>query len=223
MSVPVTDSLLAILLLLDICLVSSSRLLHCIRLCALQGMLIGILPLLVCHGTPGWPVIVMAVVSFGVKGIGLPLLLARTMRRCAIKRELEPLVHYGVSLLGVFLVSAISFYACSRSAAAMAHGLGLPVAFITLFTGLFMIMARRKAIVQVIGFLFFENGIGLFGSVMHLENGFLTELGILLDVFALTFIMGIAIFSIRREFSHIDADRMNQLDDSFHSPANIRK
>lgn len=223
MNLPITDILLAILLLLDICLVSSSRLLHCIRLCAIQGMIIGILPCLTGTGVPHWPVIAMAVISFIVKGIGLPWLLARTMRRCAIKRELEPLVPYGVSLLGILIVCVISFYGCGRSTETLAKGLGLPVVFVTLYTGLFMIMARRKAIVQVIGFLFFENGIGLFGSVMHLENGILTELGILLDVLALTFIMGIAIFSIRREFSHIDADRMNQLSDTFHSLAKPEK
>ena len=39
----------------------------------------------------------------------------------------------------------------------------------------------------------------------------LTELGMLLDVFAAVFVMGIAIFRINREFDHIDADRLAQL------------
>ena len=46
-----------------------------------------------------------------------------------------------------------------------------------------------------------------------LEYGLLVELGILLDVFVLVFIMGIAVFRISREFQHIDSDRLNKLGD----------
>ena len=91
--------------------------------------------------------------------------------------------------------------------------LALPASFITMVTGLFIIIARRKAITQVIGFLLFENGISIFGTGMMLEHGLLVELGILLDVLVLVFIMGIALFQISREFQHIDSDRLNQLDD----------
>ena len=45
------------------------------------------------------------------------------------------------------------------------------------------------------------------------EHPVIVELGILLDVLVLVFIMGITVFQISREFSHIDADRLNQLDD----------
>ena len=49
---------------------------------------------------------------------------------------------------------------------------------------------------------------------MHLEYGFFVELGILLDVLVLVFVMGIAVFQISREFEHIDADRLNLLTDT---------
>ena len=45
------------------------------------------------------------------------------------------------------------------------------------------------------------------------HHHFLVELGILLDVFVLVFIMGIAICQINREFAHIDADKLSSLDD----------
>ena len=82
-----------------------------------------------------------------------------------------------------------------------------------MLTGLFIVMARKKAITQAIGFLTFENGISLFGTGLMLECGLVVELGILLDVFALVFIMGIAVLRINREFEHIDADRLNRLGD----------
>jgi hydrogenase-4 component E len=81
-------------------------------------------------------------------------------------------------------------------------------------TGLLLICARKKAITQVLGFLVLENGISVFGSGLLLEYGLVVELGILLDVFALVFILGIAVFQINRTFSSTDTDKLNRLGDT---------
>jgi hydrogenase-4 component E len=81
-------------------------------------------------------------------------------------------------------------------------------------TGLFIVIARKKALTQVIGFLVFENGITLFAAAAMREHPWIVELGILLDVLVLVFIMGITVFQISREFEHIDADRLNLLTDT---------
>ena len=59
-----------------------------------------------------------------------------------------------------------------------------------------------------------ENGITVFGAGLMMEYGIFVELGILLDVLVLVFVMGIAIFQINREFAHIDTDRLNRLGDT---------
>ena len=82
-----------------------------------------------------------------------------------------------------------------------------------LYTGLFLLCSRRKAITQVLGFLVFENGISVFGAGILLEYGLVVELGILLDVFVLVFVLGIAIHQINRTFSSLDTDKMNRLGD----------
>ena len=87
------------------------------------------------------------------------------------------------------------------------------MAFSSILIGLFLIIARRKALTQVLGFLTFENGIALFGTGMMIEHGAIIELGILLDVFVFVFVVGIAVFQINREFQHMDADRLNTLRD----------
>ena len=89
----------------------------------------------------------------------------------------------------------------------------MPVSFATVLSGLFIVMARRKALTQTIGFLTFENGIALFGTGLLLDTGLVVEFGILLDIFVLVFIMGIAVLQINHEFQHIDADRLNMLDE----------
>ncbi len=212
-----TEILFIAILALDLFLAAASRLLHCIRLVALQGFLVGILPLAVWEWSslPHGELAAAAIVNVGIKAFVLPGLLARTMRSAHVCRELEPLVGYPLSVLIALLIMGGTFFFC-RGLELTAHSVSLlsvPVAFATVLIGLFLIVARRKAITQTIGFLVFENGITVFGSGMTLEYGLVVELGILLDVLVLVFIMGIAVFQISREFEHIDSDRLNKLGD----------
>jgi len=213
-----TEILLAAFFITDLCLASASRLLHCIRLAAYQGVLLGVLPLIAWKWgvtPPHAEQFFVAVLSIGIKAVLLPRLLRSAMDRAGVRRELEPLVGYPLSSAIVLAAAAASLWCCLRYHIALEGGpvLAAPVAFTTMATGLFIIMARRKAITQAIGFLVFENGITLFGIGMMLEYGLIVELGILLDVFVLVFVMGIAVFQISREFSHIDSDRLHELSD----------
>jgi hydrogenase-4 component E len=89
----------------------------------------------------------------------------------------------------------------------------VPVALFTSLVGLFVIISRRKALTQVLGYLVLENGIYTFGVGLVQNTPMLVELGVLLDVFVAVFVMGIAIFHINRQFDHIDTDRMVLLKD----------
>lgn len=209
-----SEIILTAVLLIDLALVASSRMLHCIRLAAAHGMLIGLFPLAMWtmhqKGLPHAEVIIIAVVGVLIKGILLPKLLKHAMLQAKVKRELEPLIGYAGSLAIVLGLSALVFYFWISNGATPAGSpvLAAPVAFSTMITGLFIVMARKKALTQVVGFLFFENGITIFGLGMAVECGLLVELGILLDVLVLVFVMGIAMFHINREFAHIDSDRL---------------
>jgi hydrogenase-4 component E len=87
----------------------------------------------------------------------------------------------------------------------------VPVAFFTIMSGLFLIVSRRKALTQVLGYLVLENGIYAFGVALVDKQPMLVEMGILLDIFVAIFVMGIAIFHINREFDHIDTDKLSGL------------
>ena len=80
-----------------------------------------------------------------------------------------------------------------------------------ILVGLFLIIGRRKALMQVIGYLVLENGIFVFGVITVVEAPLLVELGVLLDAFVAVFVMGIAIFHINREFGSMDVDRLTAL------------
>ncbi len=211
-----TEIILAVFLALDLALVAAGRLVYAIKLVALQGVVMGLIPFGLWHYQQELPhveLLVIGLINIGLKGVVLPRLLLRSMRRTSIKRELEPMVGYTLSLIIFMLAVGASFWFAGKLDLARysMSPLASPVAFSTMFAGLFLIMARRKAIMQALGFLVFENGITLFGIGMMLEFGMLVELGILLDVLVLVFVMGIALFHISREFDHIDSDRLNQL------------
>ena len=207
------DFILALFLITNLMMAASSRLMHCIKIVVLQGILLGLLPLFLGHIEASH--LIAALLNISIKGIALPYLLVAAIKRADVCRELEPLVGYSTSLIIVLLFFAVSFWLGTKLPAEEPHlRLAIPTAVATMLTGLFIVMARRKAITQAIGFLTFENGISLFGTGRMLDFGVAIELGILLDVLVLVFVMGIAVMRIKREFQHIDSDKLHFLGDN---------
>lgn len=218
--ITLSEIALALYLVSDLVLAGASRLKSAVRFVAMQGVVVGILPVLMWNwadeGCPGARVWIIAFVNTLVKGVALPMLLTYAVRKARTRRELEPIVSFHVSQLIVFFV-AIGAFAVGRLLhvhASSASELAVPVALTTMGTGLLLICGRKKAITQVLGFLILENGISVFGAAILLEYGIVVELGILLDVFALVFILGIAVFQISRTFSSTDTDKLNHLGDT---------
>jgi hydrogenase-4 component E len=92
-------------------------------------------------------------------------------------------------------------------------GVLIPVALSTVIIGLIVLTTRNKALTQVVGYLILENGIYVFGLSQAERVPFLVEVGVLLDVFAGVFIMGIVVFHINREFDSLDSARLTELRD----------
>ncbi|MBN1270280.1 MAG: hydrogenase [Kiritimatiellae bacterium] len=203
------DLILIGLALSNLVLVGSSRIGVCIRMVALQGILLGLLPLASHH----W---LLAAASMAIKGAAFPWLLFRAMREANVRREVEPYVGFSASLLiGVAALGVSSWLATRLPPSNPAtSSLVLPVALFTMLTGLFLIVGRRQALTQVIGYLALENGVFAFGLGLVREAPLVVEMGILLDIFVAVFVMGIAIFHISRAFDQIDTDQLTALKDT---------
>ena len=207
------DTMLVLLLLTIFVLLGSSRLGTCIRISALQGVVVGLLPLAESGTDLSLRVAIMGTAIVVLKGVVFPYLLFRALRESNTSREVQPFVGYAASLcVGVLSILA-SFWLDARLMLPVdaISGLLVPVAFAMMMTGLFLIVARKTAVTQVIGYLVLENGIYTFGSAIVGDIPALVELGVLMDVFVAVFVMGIAIYHINREFDHIDSDRLNTL------------
>jgi len=209
------DVLLLIAILTSLSMLASSRLRTCIRLISLQGVVVGILPLFLTGPSHSALGITYAVASVASRGVLFPWVLSRAQRQANVRREVEPYVGYGPSLMFGAGALALSAWLSSRLPLPdpAPSPFALTVALFLGLTGLFMTISRKKAISQVLGYLLLENGIFAFGVLFVRHQPLLVELGVLLDIFAAVFVMGVAISHISREFDHIDADRLSSLRD----------
>ncbi len=207
------DWILVLLVLGNLRLLASTRLGAKIRTVAAQGVLLGLVPLLAGMHTPGLRAAFVAIVGMSLKGVVFPWLLFRAVRETRISRDVQPYVGYSASVLIGVIGLAAMFLLSERLAPfpAGATSLLVTAALFSVFTGLFLIISRKRAINQVLGFLVLENGVYLFGAGVMSETSLLVEIGILLDVFVAVFVMGIALFHINREFDHIETDRLSSL------------
>jgi hydrogenase-4 component E len=206
------ETILVLLLMTNVALLGMSRLGACILMVALQGVLLGVLTLL-SHVSVH--TLLVGLGSIALKGVVFPWLLGRALRQAEVRREVEPFVGYNLSIVVGAAIVALSFWIGSRLplAFSVVSPVVVATAFCMLLTGFFLIVARKKALTQVLGYLVLENGIFAFGVAFAPEAPLVVELGIFLDLFVAVFVMGIAIFHISREFDHIDTEQLSLLRD----------
>lgn len=209
------DTVLVLLILTNLHLLGSSRLSACIRTVACQAVLLGIIPLL-AHGGDVWlRLSLLTAVSTVIKAGVLPWMLRRAVREAGVQTEVEPIVGFTTSLLLGLGLLGVALHVGGLLPLPGADGTTflVPVALFTMMVGMLVIVGRRKAVMQALGYLAMENGIYAFGLAFAVEEPLLVEMGVLLDVFVAVFVMGIAIHHISREFDHIDTDRLSALKD----------
>lgn len=208
------DFLCLIMALLNFRILGASQLASSIGVVAAQGVVLALLPLFTAHQVTSelFSVILLALVF---RGVVMPLLLRRSLRFGNVQREERPIVGFtasmfaGVLLLGVCLVIAQPL----QRALPLSGSLALPAALFTICCGLFLLIARRAALLQALGYLVMENGIFCFGVAFAVHEPMLVEMGILLDVFLAVFVMSSMIHNISDEFNDLDTDVLSELKD----------
>jgi hydrogenase-4 component E len=208
-------TVISVLLILScLWLLASSRLHVAIRVVAIQGVLLGVLPI-VRLGDIGLGVGLLGLTTILSKSILLPWLMNTCLRLSGLRRESEPFIGFGSSLLCGTALLALAVWITDRLQLTQAQAplVLLTSSFFAMLVGLFLMVTRRKAITQSLAYLVMENGVYGVGVSLSLDFPFIVELGILLDVFVGVFLMGNLLFHLDREFEHLDADRMTELSD----------
>jgi hydrogenase-4 component E len=210
----VLDPLLILALALNFFALGVSRIRAVINAVALQGVLLGLLPL-IFHPEEVVRAILLSAGVMGLKGLAIPALLYRAMREANIQHEVRPAINYMTSLLLGALGTGLALVLSYTLPLAEQHEnlLIVPASLATVWTGFLMLTTRKKAIMQVLGYLLLENGIFLFGLLLLNAMPLLVEVGVLLDLFTGVFVMGIIIHHINREFASLGTEQLTELKD----------
>lgn len=206
-----SDHLLILVMLINFALLGTSRLAFSVRMVAIQGVILGILPPILHPLSLHLMAIMFGIVA--IKGVVIPRLIYTAISKAGIKREDSPYLGYGPTLLCGAVFTALAFWFSPRLPLANAHQghLFVPASIATLLAGFLLITTRRKAISQVTGYLVLENGIFIFGLLLTEAMPVMVEAGALLDLLVGIFVMGIVIGQISREFGSLDTSSMTAL------------
>lgn len=183
-----------------------------IRLLAVQGLALASIPVLQGSHDHDWRLIVAGLAAGAVKGVLLPWLLRRV---AADERESTPMVNTAAGLL-VAAGLIVAAFAAARPLIALDGGpetraasAGLAVVFL----GVLVMVSRRRAVSQAVGFLVLDNGIAATGFLLTGGVGLVVEFGASLDVLFAALILGVLAGRMRRSLGDTDLDQLRELRD----------
>ena len=191
----------------------ANRILTYVNVLALQGVILFVVIFLQLKEFDTFNLIIILLETIVFKAIAVPLFLAYVLKRNKITREAEPYLPNFVSLLITTLIVVITILLSNSIKDTHLDKIFFVVALSTLFTGLYFIASRRKIITHVIGYLIIENGVFVLSLSVGNEMPMLVNLGIMLDIFASVFILGIFLNKIGDVFKDVDVNQLSNLKD----------
>ncbi len=205
--------LAAVLLLIAFAMLSQRRILSLINLFALQGVVLAMSAFTVAYTMGLEHLYWSAAITAALKVLFLPWQLHRLIRRLNVKWDIEPLLNIPTTML-VGLALVVFAFNLAEPISEMAQGLTrstLGIAIACVLLSFLMMITRRKAVPQVIGFLSMENGLFFAATSATYGMPMVVELGIALDVLVGMFVFGVFFFHIRETFDSLDLQHMEKL------------
>jgi hydrogenase-4 component E len=205
--------LAAFLLLIAFAMLSQRRILTLIHLFAWQGAALAASTFVVAYTTDQPHLYFSSALTVLLKVMLIPWVLHRLIDRLNVRWDVETLINIPTTMLiGIGL--AIFAFALATPISQMANTLTrstLGIALASVLLSFLMMIVRRKAVPQVIGFLAMENGLFLAATSATYGMPLVVELGVALDVLVGTFIFGIFFFHIREQFDSLEIRHMEKL------------
>lgn len=183
LSQQLVNLLAAIVLIIAFAMLSQRRVLSLIRLFAWQGLALAASTAIVAHSTGQGHLWVSAFVTLVLKVLVLPFALHRLIDRLNVRWDVEPLINVPTTMLvGIGLaIFAFTLAAPISEMAGTVTRSTLGIALASVLLSFLMMIVRRKAIPQVIGFLAMENGLFFAATSATYGMPLVVELGIALD------------------------------------------
>jgi len=160
--------------------------------------------------------ILVAVLIAIIKAICIPKFFSWTIDKLHIHRDLGAMITPPLAMHLTMVLFAVSFVLTKEIPNHMGSGngwLGAAGGISLVFTGLVLMLTRRLAISQIVGFLVIENGIYVFALTQTRGMPLIVEMGIMLDVLVGVMVSGLLLFKIQKSFEHIDVGQLTELKD----------
>ena len=209
----INSVLAALILLTSFGLLVQRRMYALLHLFAWQGLFLSISTAIVGYAAGTHHLYISSVLTLLLKVILLPYILHVLIQRLQIHKEIETVVNVPTTMLiGIALV-IFSYHLTApiRELSTLVTRSTLAVALATVMIGLLMMITRRHAVTQIIGFLAMENGLFFAATSATYGMPLVVELGVALDILIAAFIFGIFFFHIRTTFDSLDVEQMARL------------
>jgi hydrogenase-4 component E len=154
---------------------------------------------------------VPASIALVLKGILIPVALHRVVVRLGIHRGIETVVGIGPTLLFGVALTALSMVVMLK-AAETADPLAredLAFALSILLLGLLMMVTRRNAVSQIVGFMSIENGLILAATAAR-GMPLVVEISVAFSVLVAFIVIGVFLFRIRERFDSVELQALDE-------------
>jgi len=209
----ISSFLAALVLLSAFGMLVQKRINGLINLFAWQGLFLSINTALVGYFAGKHHLYISSLLTLSLKVVLLPYILHVLVDRLKIRKEVESVVNIPTTMLiGIALVIfSYHLMAPVRELSTLITRSTLAIALATVMIGLLMMITRKHAVTQIIGFLALENGLFFAATSATYGMPLVVELGVALDVLIAAFIFGIFFFHINTAFDSLDVEQMARL------------
>jgi len=186
-----------------------------IKMLSVQGFILFLILFLGEDKTNLLNMIFLSVETLVVKTVAIPIFLSRVVNKNNVFRDAEPHVPNFYSLVVASIMLFAGFIISNMHNEFFAHltTLYFGVSISTILISLFLVTTRKKILTHVIGYIMMENGIFLLSLSVAKEMPIIVNMGVLLDVFIVVFILGLLINNIHNFFEELNAYELCNLKD----------
>lgn len=203
----------AVLLFMTVlAMAAAKRISTCIVLFSAQSAVVTaqILAMAYVHRSPESYVVAFLVLA--IKVLAIPYALTRIVENLQAPREVTASTSAAQSVFIASGLILLAFFAIGPYARVLGVDEDMLAAAIALvLTGAFLMVSRKKALMQVVGLLVLENGIFLAALITTFGMPLVVEIGIFFDLLMGVFLMGLFVFRIRDTFDHLDVSKLRRL------------
>lgn len=177
-----------------------------------QTVLLGLVVLVHGQQVHAHHYVLLAGVVIVIKAVAIPLFLAWISGRIEVLRDKGAGLNPSLALFAGCGALAAGYFIAPLVKGPLSEDPGVAgMALALLFIGMLLMLTRRLAISQVIGFLVLENGIFLYALTQTSGMPLMVEMGVVFDVLVGVMVAGLVIFRLNRSFEHIDVTKLTGL------------